>query len=608
MGDEMPKTLLLADDSVVIQKLVGLSFANEDVDLVTTDNGDDAVAKARERKPDVVLADVVMPGMSGYEVCEAIKNDPQLAGTPVLLLTGTFEAFDEARARQAGSDGHITKPFEAQALVDRVNELLTRGRAAPPTATAGGDFFEAGVGSDTSAAGRDVTRAAEPVPSPTQDRAQSPAEEAAAAAPSPDTDGFDFGAETDYGKDSIEGLPPLDDSDLMGGSPAPPDPSDHTVALMPDGSGPVALAQDSPTVTSMAPETDPLAGPMSEMSEEMPDLMEPPAPAAPPPPSSEAWSDRTDDPLSLTPPGGDPFAGVESPAAGGDPALTTVIMSEGNSDSDAVHLGSDSSSVRSLDNEVGGSEASPLGAPQPAAAPPPPADQTILADDLFASSPGITAPQEPAAREVTETSDVFDFGSTDPLAESSGDPTSSPGPAYPSPDPTDTPPPLAGEYDVSQSDLVDPFEVSPAAASPLATDDLLGAPMEPRPAPVLPEYDPASVSDDLLSESAPAVDPAMAGPSEPVSESMPDPAPTAVSTPQVEDTAPGVGPDISPVMRQRIHETLEHVAWEAFADLSETMVKQVLERVESIAWEVIPQMAEALIKEEIRRMKGEDEE
>jgi CheY-like chemotaxis protein len=78
----MPKTLLLADDSVVIQKLVGLSFANEDIELVTTDNGDDALTRAREITPDLVLADVVMPGKNGYEVCAAIKGDPQLSHVP----------------------------------------------------------------------------------------------------------------------------------------------------------------------------------------------------------------------------------------------------------------------------------------------------------------------------------------------------------------------------------------------------------------------------------------------------------------------------------------------------------------------------------------------
>jgi CheY-like chemotaxis protein len=128
----MPKTLLLADDSVTIQKVVGISFASEDITLVSVDNGTAAVAKAKEVRPDIVLADVVMPGMNGYEVCRQIKADPSLRHVPVLLLTGTFEAFDEARAREVGSDGHITKPFEAQALVDLVNARLAA--ASPPPA------------------------------------------------------------------------------------------------------------------------------------------------------------------------------------------------------------------------------------------------------------------------------------------------------------------------------------------------------------------------------------------------------------------------------------------------------------------------------------------
>jgi CheY-like chemotaxis protein len=128
----MPKTLLLADDSVTIQKVVGISFASEDIQLVTVDNGTAAVVKAKQVRPDIVLADVVMPGLNGYEVCRQIKADPALRHVPVLLLTGTFEAFDEVRAREAGSDGHITKPFEAQALVDLVNARLAA--ASPPAA------------------------------------------------------------------------------------------------------------------------------------------------------------------------------------------------------------------------------------------------------------------------------------------------------------------------------------------------------------------------------------------------------------------------------------------------------------------------------------------
>ncbi len=133
----MPKTILLADDSVTIQKVVGISFANEDVVLLTVDNGDDAVARAREARPDLVLADVMMPGLDGYDVCETLKADPELRHVPVLLLSGTFEPYDEDRARRVGADGHITKPFEAQGLVDQVNALLARTAApavAAPTA------------------------------------------------------------------------------------------------------------------------------------------------------------------------------------------------------------------------------------------------------------------------------------------------------------------------------------------------------------------------------------------------------------------------------------------------------------------------------------------
>lgn len=144
----MPKTLLLADDSVTIQKVVGISFANEDVVLLTVDNGDDALTRAREASPDLVLADVMMPGKDGYEVCEILKGDPDLRHVPVLLLSGTFEPFDEERARRAGADGHITKPFEAQALVDQVNALLARAEAMPPELPAADDITRsAGAGS-----------------------------------------------------------------------------------------------------------------------------------------------------------------------------------------------------------------------------------------------------------------------------------------------------------------------------------------------------------------------------------------------------------------------------------------------------------------------------
>jgi CheY-like chemotaxis protein len=129
----MPKQLLVADDSLTIRKVIGMVFAVEDVSITFVDNGIDAIARARELKPDCVLADVLMPGKSGYEVCEAIKSDPATASIRVLLLAGNFEPFDEARARAVRADDFIVKPFESQAMIDKVRALvgLPAGVSAP---------------------------------------------------------------------------------------------------------------------------------------------------------------------------------------------------------------------------------------------------------------------------------------------------------------------------------------------------------------------------------------------------------------------------------------------------------------------------------------------
>jgi len=120
----MPKTLLVADDSLTIRKVIGMVLALEDFQITAVDNGIDAIARAREMRPDLVIADVLMPGRSGYEVCETLKADGGTSSIPVLLLSGNFEPFDEARARAARADAHLNKPFESQAFLDRVRSLL----------------------------------------------------------------------------------------------------------------------------------------------------------------------------------------------------------------------------------------------------------------------------------------------------------------------------------------------------------------------------------------------------------------------------------------------------------------------------------------------------
>lgn len=119
------RKLLLADDSVTIQKVVNLTFADEGIDVLAVGDGDAAMAKFVEFAPDLLMVDVNMPGMDGYQICEMIKQDEETAHIPVILLVGSFEAFDEERAYRVGADGYLTKPFQSiRQLVGKVTSLL----------------------------------------------------------------------------------------------------------------------------------------------------------------------------------------------------------------------------------------------------------------------------------------------------------------------------------------------------------------------------------------------------------------------------------------------------------------------------------------------------
>ena len=127
----MSRKILLADDSVTIQKVVSITLAHEDIDLTIVDNGAEALAKAKQIKPDIILLDVVMPDKDGYQVCDQIKQMPELSHIPIILLTGTFEPFDEEKAEQVGANDYIKKPFESHALINKIKEMSFRGAGAP---------------------------------------------------------------------------------------------------------------------------------------------------------------------------------------------------------------------------------------------------------------------------------------------------------------------------------------------------------------------------------------------------------------------------------------------------------------------------------------------
>jgi CheY-like chemotaxis protein len=119
------RKLLLADDSVTIQKVVNLTFADEGIDVITVGDGNAAIAKISEIAPDVILADVHMPGLSGYQVCEMVRSNEATRKLPVVLLVGSFEPFDETEAARVGANAYLTKPFQSiRQLVSQVSELI----------------------------------------------------------------------------------------------------------------------------------------------------------------------------------------------------------------------------------------------------------------------------------------------------------------------------------------------------------------------------------------------------------------------------------------------------------------------------------------------------
>ena len=128
------RKLLLADDSITIQKVVNLTFADEGIEVISVGDGDSAMRKFDEFIPDLVMADVNMPGLNGYEVCRIIKRTEETQNIPVILLVGSFEPFDESEAKDAGADDFLTKPFQSiRQLVNKVTELLNQSKRAPET-------------------------------------------------------------------------------------------------------------------------------------------------------------------------------------------------------------------------------------------------------------------------------------------------------------------------------------------------------------------------------------------------------------------------------------------------------------------------------------------
>ena len=129
--------LLLADDSVSVQRIIELTFVDEDVDVVAVGGGHAAIEDIRRQPPDIVLADTRMPEGDGYDVADFVRKDPDLSRIPVVLLTGAFDPVDTVRAEEVGSRGVLVKPFEAQQVIGTVRDLLAAGGGGPAASVPG---------------------------------------------------------------------------------------------------------------------------------------------------------------------------------------------------------------------------------------------------------------------------------------------------------------------------------------------------------------------------------------------------------------------------------------------------------------------------------------
>jgi len=131
--------LLLADDSLTIQKVVELVLADENFDIRAVDDGEQALATFESFKPDIVLADIDMPKLNGYQLCEKIKSDTATVHIPVILLSSAFEPYDEEYAKSIGADDNIIKPFESQELISKVKSLLVKAEPVSKGVSLGAD-------------------------------------------------------------------------------------------------------------------------------------------------------------------------------------------------------------------------------------------------------------------------------------------------------------------------------------------------------------------------------------------------------------------------------------------------------------------------------------
>ena len=127
-----PVRILLVDDEAPIVKVVSKRLEIEGFLVSVAMDGQEGVRKAHTERPDLILLDLMMPKMNGFEACTALKGDPATRHIPIIILSAKTQEEDERRALSCGADAYFKKPFQAPILMDGIRKLLARSSAAGP--------------------------------------------------------------------------------------------------------------------------------------------------------------------------------------------------------------------------------------------------------------------------------------------------------------------------------------------------------------------------------------------------------------------------------------------------------------------------------------------
>ncbi|HYH10364.1 MAG TPA: response regulator [Thermoanaerobaculia bacterium] len=616
----MPKKILLADDSITIQKVVELTFSDGDYEVTAVNNGAKAVQKLAEMRPDIILSDIIMPEKNGYEVCEYVKSNPEFRNIPVVLLTGTFEPFDPDRAEKAGCDAVVTKPFESQSLIHKVEELISQAQQNASAAAA--------------------APAAES-PSPWMDDS---------ATSAPDSGSAFTTASGAFPSASETGDAFTHDSDIFGAAPAPQATTEMPFEVPADPFGAPPPAEEFSGETRAFPRIS--FEELQKMSTPEPAPEIPPAvPAAPEPspwdePAADAFSGET---RAFTKMSFDDFA-ASAPTPDPEPAPQAEPESPFGAPPPVEEFSGETRAFPRMSFEELQQMSTPAPAPEPEPEPPTP-EPSPWDQPAAAASPFGAEDDGPAFGGETR---AFPKMSFDDLQSLSSAPlASAPTPEQPL-EPTPWGEPSGSHFDAPAS----PFDAEPEAPAfggetrafpKLSFDDFqqmsapepeptpepeapTPSPWEATPAADAPIWSPTAETSAFDTPSTESFSTAAAVPftAEPTGEAMPEDLPFATETTSAPEPIPAEEPSWSPIAAAEAQAEPEEPAVPPPAlapeaspampiasrggELTDDQIDRIARRVvelmsdqvvRNIAWEVIPDLAEMVVKERIRQLEAE---